>query len=57
MPIVVDTLQTYTDKGRLGGRWCHMMSDTGDVAELHAFAARLGLRRSWFQSARFALPW
>ena len=26
---------------------CHMWADTED--ELHAFAARLGLRRSWFQ--------
>ena len=27
--------------------WCHLFADTQD--ELHAFAARLGLRRSWFQ--------
>jgi hypothetical protein len=33
------------------GRWTgggHMQADTPD--ELHAFAARLGLRREWFQS-------
>jgi hypothetical protein len=33
-------------------RWsvvCHMVSP--DTDELHAFAARLGLRRSWFQGA------
>ena len=28
-------------------RWCHMLADT--PAELHEFAARLGLRRSWAQ--------
>lgn len=27
--------------------WCHMTADTKE--ELHEFAARLGLRRSWFQ--------
>jgi len=27
--------------------WCHLFADT--PGELHAFAARLGLRRSWFQ--------
>src|SRR5437763_17045483 len=27
--------------------WCHLFADTQD--ELHAFAARLGLRRSYFQ--------
>lgn len=28
--------------------WCHLVSDK-DEAELHEFAARLGLRRSWAQ--------
>jgi uncharacterized protein DUF4031 len=28
-------------------RWCHLTADT--VAELHEFAARIGLRREWFQ--------
>jgi hypothetical protein len=35
-------------------RWptsCHMFSDSLD--ELHAFAARIGLRRAWFQDGRF----
>lgn len=34
-------------------RWsevCHLVADT--VAELHQFAAYLGLQRSWFQSGR-----
>lgn len=31
-----------------GGMWCHLFC--ADIEFLHAFAARLGLRRSWFQS-------
>lgn len=27
---------------------CHLWTD-GDISELHDFAARLGLRREWFQ--------
>lgn len=30
-------------------RWFHLISDQIDPAELHAFAARLGLHRSYFQ--------
>jgi len=31
-------------KGKL---WCHLTADS--IAELHAFASRLGLKREWFQ--------
>ena len=37
-----------------GRRWCHLTAD--NTAELHAFAARLGLRRAWFQS-KPGRPW
>lgn len=30
-----------------GHRWCHMWSD--DLPKLHAMAAKIGLRREWFQ--------
>lgn len=30
-------------------RWCHLMSDQLDPSELHRFARRIGLRRTWFQ--------
>ena len=35
--------------------WCHMATD-GSFEELHAFAARLGLRRAWFQRDHYDLP-
>lgn len=49
MPVYVDKLR---DWGWRLGPSCHLISDAppGDNAELHAFAARLGLRRSWFQT-------
>jgi len=40
----------YVDDSRLSWRgrsWCHLVADS--VAELHAFAAQLGLRQEWFQ--------
>lgn len=37
-----------------GRRWCHLVADSEE--ELHAFGARLGLRRSWFQQ-RPGRPW
>lgn len=54
MAIVVDSLLNYTDRGRLNGQWCHMLSDTGNLDELHAFAAQLGLKRAWFQPSKLA---
>ncbi len=41
---------------RNGNRWCHMTADTEE--ELHAFAARLGLKRAWYQvGGRKAWHW
>jgi hypothetical protein len=45
-------MTVYVDDEQLawnGKVWCHMVADTPH--ELHAFAARLGLKRTWFQSA------
>lgn len=47
MAIVIDELRTYRNRGRMSGRWCHMLSDTNDRQELEAFARRLGLKPSW----------
>lgn len=43
--IFVDAPQTIA-----GRRWCHLFSE--DRAALHAFAARIGLKRCWFHSGR-----
>jgi len=43
-------MTVYVDNSRLpwrGQSWCHLVADS--VAELHAFAERLGLKREWFQ--------
>lgn len=53
--IIVDALVTYRGLGRLSGQWCHMVDDHADIEALHAFARRLGLRRSWFQNGRNGL--
>ncbi|MGW7617359.1 DUF4031 domain-containing protein [Streptomyces antimycoticus] len=51
MAIYVDEIRDYTliAKARRlrHTHWCHLTADTEE--ELHAFAKRLGLRRSWFQ--------
>ncbi|NTX09087.1 DUF4031 domain-containing protein [Myxococcus sp. CA040A] len=33
-----------------GHQWCHLSCDPGGEEELHAFAARIGLKREWFQA-------
>ena len=38
-----------------GRRWAHLVSDVSHD-ELHAFAARLGLRREWFQGDHYDVP-
>lgn len=43
-------MAVYVDNERLnwrGRQWCHLVADS--LEELHAFAARLGLKRAWFQ--------
>jgi hypothetical protein len=32
-----------------GMKWCHLVSDDYDSAELHPFAQSIGLKREWFQ--------
>lgn len=50
--ICMDPLQTYPNRPHGHDRWCHLYDDGDDLDALHAFADRLGLRRSWFQSHR-----
>lgn len=50
MTVYVDTANIPATVGRIKSRWSHLTADT--EPELHAFAARLGLRRSWFQTCK-----
>ena len=47
MTVYVDDARIPARVGRLSSTWSHLIADTQD--ELHEFASRLGLRRSWFQ--------
>lgn len=46
--ILVDSVQVHAAPGLRHKRWSHMVS-TVDEADLHAFAAKLGLKRQWAQ--------
>lgn len=56
LPVYVDALFEQVAQGaaaravgeRNGHRWCHMWSD--DIEALHSLAARIGLKREWFQN-------
>jgi hypothetical protein len=54
--IYVDDMHMAAKVGRLNRRWSHLIPDPSggpedDLADLHALAARIGLKRAWFQSA------
>ena len=51
MTVYVDPL---TDWGWRLGPSCHMFTDSKDLSELHSAAAKIGLRRAWFQEHRLA---
>jgi uncharacterized protein DUF4031 len=53
--VLVDPLREYPDAGLRWTHWCHMVSDV-DFAELHSFAARLGIPRRGFQGDHYDLP-
>lgn len=50
MTVYVDDSRIPAKVGRITARWSHLFADTQD--ELHAFAASIGLKRSWFQPGR-----
>jgi len=50
MAVYVDDARIPATVGRIRGRWSHLFADS--QVELHAFASRIGLRRSWFQPGR-----
>lgn len=47
--IYVDAIQHYPQCQLRYKDWCHMVTDAS-LEELHALAAKLGLRRAWFQN-------
>lgn len=52
--VYVDDWRQLARVGRITARWSHLtVGPDDDLAELHDFAARIGLRRSWFQDK----PW
>jgi hypothetical protein len=53
--ILVDELREYAHTPLPFRHWCHMVSDS-DYAELHAFAAQLGIPRHRFQGGHYDLP-
>lgn len=48
MAVYVDPLIHYSSRRA----YCHLMADA-DIAELHAFAQRIKLKRAWFQNHKF----
>ena len=51
---MVDELRVWPHaRGPFRAGACHLTTD-GELDDLHAFAARLGLRREWFQEHRLA---
>ncbi|MBZ4400388.1 DUF4031 domain-containing protein [Myxococcus sp. AS-1-15] len=56
MTVYVDVFTDYGLAGKsaqvrrvFAGGSCHLFTDSLDLGELHALAARIGMRRSWFQ--------
>jgi hypothetical protein len=48
--VYVDNIRVPARVGTIAARWSHLFVAPGDdLAELHAFAAGIGLRRGWFQ--------
>jgi hypothetical protein len=48
VPVYLDDWRQPARLGPVDDRWSHLIADS--EVELHAFAARLGMRREWFQS-------
>lgn len=54
MTVYVDDWRQRARVGHFTATWSHLsVGPDDDLAELHAFAAKIGLRRSWFQDK----PW
>ena len=47
MTVYLDDWRQPAQLGPVDDRWSHLVADTDE--ELHAFVARMGMRREWFQ--------
>jgi hypothetical protein len=47
--VYVDNMRMPATVGRLRAKWSHLVTDSPDIEELHAFAAGIGLKLEWFQ--------
>ncbi len=45
-----DPAQAKRVGARNGHQWAHLWCDAGEEDALHAFAAKIGLKRAWFQN-------
>lgn len=50
-----DAVQARRVGARNNHRWCHLLADEADCPDLHAFAARIGMHREWFQRNHYDL--
>jgi len=41
--------QAFLVGTRTGHKWCHLWCDAGNEEELHLLAAKVGMKRAWFQ--------
>lgn len=59
MTIYVDDMRREAQVGPIRGRWSHLFTDQDDQTELHRFARRIGMQRSWYQHAEHEAerPW
>ena len=54
MGVFVDDMKLRAKVGNLDTVWSHLGADS--LEEMHEFAQRLGLKRSWFQISSSGIP-
>lgn len=54
MGVFVDDMKLRAKVGNLDAVWSHLGADS--LEEMHEFAQRLGLKRSWFQVSSSGIP-
>ena len=46
------TAQAEAVGRRTGHQWCHMWCESGEEDQLHEIAAKIGMKRAWFQDKK-----